>query len=158
DIQTQTEYFEYSHSFDRGELTDEETMHLGGILHATESKPIIKKKTLALLAHLGTVTAYRQIEKYFVYPDPELKGWAALALQECRMFLESTLLDSSMGFISTGLGGLADRMRYYFLVLPLAGAEFTEEQQKIIDTESKDVAKKLSCIVESVNPSAIYVG
>jgi hypothetical protein len=157
DIETQKEYFEYSDSFDRGQLSDEKTLHLGSILHRVDSEPIVKRRGLTLLAHLGTITAYRQIEKYYENPDPELKAWAALALQECRMFLESTLLDDSVGFIATGLGGLMDKMRFYFLVLSSTGTEFTATQQEIIESELGLVAKNLNCIVETLKPSGTFV-
>jgi len=158
DLQTQKEYLEYSDSFDRGQLSDEKTLHLGSILRMVDTEPIVKKKTLTLLAHLGTIAAYRQIEKYYENPDPELKAWAALALRECRMFLESILLDDSVGFIATGLGGLMDKMRFYFLVLPLTGTEFTATQQEIIESELGCVAKNLNCMVETLEPSDTFVG
>lgn len=156
--QTQKEYLEYSDSFDRGELTDEDTLRLGHILRMVDTELTVKKKTLTLLAHLGTITAYRQIEKYYENADPELKAWATLALQECRMFLESNLLDDSVGFIATGLGGLKDKIRFYFLVLPLTGAQFTAMQQEIIESELGHVAKNLNCILETFKPCNTFVG
>lgn len=132
DIQTQMEYLEYSHSFDQGELTEEGTIHLGNLLFDTRTKVDAKKKILTLLAHLGTITAFRQIEKYFKTPDNDLRKWTALSLQECRMFLESSLTEESTGFISTGLGGTNEKLRYFFLVLPLTDQSFTTLQHNII--------------------------
>lgn len=37
DLQTQKEYFEYSDSFDRGQLSEEKTLHLGSILRRVNS-------------------------------------------------------------------------------------------------------------------------
>ena len=117
-----------------------------------------KKKALTLLAHLGTITAFRQIEKYFKNPDKGLKQWTALALQECKMFLESTLTDRSIGFISSGLGGHLEKLRYYFLILPSADRPFTTTQKHVIKEELNLVARDLNCIVEYVDSSDNFVG
>lgn len=158
DLQTQKEYLDYSHSFDLGELTQEETINLGNILF--DSRTVIdgKKKALTLLAHLGTITAYRQIERYYRNPDEEVRKWAVMAFQECRMLLESMLTDENMGFIISGLGGLKDKLRYYFLMLPASDKPFTTAQKKIIKEEVNIVAKDLNCIVEAVDPADTFVG
>ena len=158
DVQIQNEYIDYSHSFERGELTETETNNLSRILFDIETTIEAKKKVLTLLAHLGTITAFRQIEKYYRNPDKDLKQWTALALQECKMFLESSLTDQSTGFISSGLGGLNDKLRYYFLILPLSDRQFTATQKIIINDELNIVAGDLNCIVESVDLSDTFVG
>lgn len=97
---TTKSYIEYSQSFDRGELTEKETLDLSNILFDKDEPLDAKKKALGLLAHLGTTVAFRQIEKYNENPDKDLKRWTLLALQECKMFLENSLLDQNTGFIS----------------------------------------------------------
>lgn len=158
DVQTQKAYIDYSHSFDRGELTEPETNNLSRILFDTQTTIEAKKKVLTLLAHLGSITAFRQIEKYHNNPDKDLKQWTALALQECKMFLESTLTDESTGFISTGLGGLHDKLRYYFLILPTPDRPFTTTQKKVIKEELNLVAKSLNSIMESIDISDTFIG
>ncbi len=158
DEQTQKEYLDYSHSFETGELTDEETNQVSGILFSAKSPQEAKKKALTILAHAGTVTAFRQIEKYYKNADNNLKPWAALALQECRMFLETSLTGESAGFISGGLGGVKDKMRYYILVMPTGDKPFTPTQQTVIENEFNLVAKDLNCVVETVYPSGSYTG
>ena len=157
-FQTQKEYIQYSHSFERGELTEAETINLGNILCDSRTTTDAKKKALTLLAHVGTITAFRQIEKYHRHPDKDLKKWTVLALQECKMFLESMLTDQSIGFISSGLGGLKDKLRYYFLVLPVSDKPFTAVQKKIIEDEFAIAAKDLNCDVETVDHSDTYIG
>ncbi len=153
DMQTQIEYINHSHSFDRRELTEEETIGLGKILLSNNIPIEGKKKALGLLAHLGTIAAFRQIEKYNNHPDNELKQWTLLSLQECKMFLEGSLLDESMGFISSGLGGIDNRLRYYFLVLPLTNQLFTNPQKDIIKNEFILVCKDLNSILETIDLS-----
>ncbi|MGE5409552.1 MAG: hypothetical protein ACM3MI_01235 [Clostridiales bacterium] len=158
DIDTHMEYLEYSHSFGQCELTEEQTLGLGYMLLDDRIKAEGKKKALGLLAHLGTVTAFRQIEKYYHHPQNEVKKWTALALQECKMFLESTLTEKNTGFISSGLGGINGKLRIFFLVLPLTDHQFPAIQQKIINDEFRLVAKDLKCSIETIDNSKTFVG
>ena len=158
DFQTQSQYIEYSDTFERGELTEEETINLSNMLYNTSLPVEGKKKGLTILAHLGSVTAFRLIEKYYKSPDNELKQWSALALQECKMFLENRLTDQVTGFVSGGLGGLKNRLRFYFLVLPLEDQIFTETQKHVIKEEINLVAMNLNSIVESFDFYDTYVG
>jgi len=158
DIQIQKEYFKHSDTFDREELTESETLKLANILFNKNESIDKKKGTLVLLAHLGTIEAFRQIEKYNNNPDNELKQWTLLSLQECKMFFESSLLEESSGFISTGLGGHANRLRYYFFVLPATDQPFTRKQKDIIKDEFQLVCKDLNTILERINFSDTYIG
>lgn len=158
DIQTQMEYLDYSHSFTQGELTESEMINLENKLYDARTEINTRKKIITLLAHLRTISAFRQIEKYYNNPENDIRNWTALALQECKMFLESTLTDESTGFISTGLGGTNNKLRYYFLVLPLTDNLFTRNQQRIIKEEYLLIAKDLNCIIETVYNSDTFVG
>jgi hypothetical protein len=158
DMKTTMEYLDYSHSFDHGELTEKQTTSLGNMLFEARTPIDARKKIVTLLAHLGTISAFRQIEKYYNNPENEIKSWTALALQECKMFLESTLTDESTGFISTGLGGTNDKLRYFFLVLPLTDNQFTAIQHKIIKDEFLLLAKDLKCVIETVDNSDTFTG
>ncbi|MEI6140290.1 MAG: hypothetical protein WCP85_13565 [Mariniphaga sp.] len=158
DIESLNEYAGYSHSFDRGKLSDKETINLGRALIEKKLPIEARKKILVLLAHLGTIEACRQIEKYSHSPDNDLKHWTLLALQECRMFLESSIMDESVGYISSGLGGHGNRMRYYFFVLPLIGASFTQIQKDVIKSEFEMICSVLNSIVENIDFSEIFMG
>lgn len=52
-----------------------------------------KKKALLVFAHWGNLESWKILTKYDRKPDPELKLFSKIALDECRMFLESDLLD-----------------------------------------------------------------
>ena len=58
DYQTQSDYIEYSDTFERGELTEEETINLSNMLYGTIMSVEDKRKVLTMLAHLGSVTAF----------------------------------------------------------------------------------------------------
>ena len=157
-IEIQKEYLEYSESFERGILTDGEIKKFSKIIFTSETPDEAKKKGLVILAHTGSISAFRQISNYYEKAEGELKQWASLALQECRMFLESELSDENMGFISTGLGGTKDKLRVYFLVLPLDKKTFNEQQHKIIENELNQTAKELNCDIENYDFQENYLG
>ena len=158
DLETQKEYLEISHSFGTGDLSEEETRQLGEILFRPNIPVDGRKKAMSLLAHSGSVSAFRLLEKYYKDPDTNLDQWAALALQECKMFLESSLLNEPSGFIAGGLGGKGQSMRYYILILSDKNEAFTFTQKKIIKEEFLATAKKLNCVVELIECSKKYAG
>lgn len=50
-----------------------------------------KKKSLVILGHIGNPEIFRILEKYEKNPDPELKIWINMAIQECQSFIESDI-------------------------------------------------------------------
>lgn len=158
DIQIQKEYIYHSHTFDCGELTEKKTLELSKVLFDKDEPADKKKKVLSLLAHLGTILVFRQIEKSYKHLDKDLKQWATMALQECKMVIESNMLDENKGFILSGLGGLDNRLRYYFLVLSSTDTPFTETQKNIIREEFPIVFKNLNSIIETIDFSDTYIG
>src|SRR5688572_8688866 len=118
DFETQIEYACESSSLEKRELTESETIRMGNLLFDKESSREDKKGILMALAHVGTLRAYRIIGKFLKTFDNDLREWALLSFQECRMFLESSLTDESSGFIISGLGGKNNSLRYYFMILP----------------------------------------
>ena len=157
-IELQKEYLDYSDSFGHGQFTDEEVDRFGAILFRPDVPDEQKKKGLTILAHVGTISAFKQLSKFYANADKQLKQWSALALHECKMFLESELLEESIGFISTGLGGTRDKLRIYFLVLPIDGKAFDPQKHKIIGSELSHVAKELNCEIENFDFQELYAG
>jgi hypothetical protein len=157
-IELQKEYLDYSEGFGHGQLSDEEIEKFGAILFRPDIPDEQKKKGLTILAHVGTISAYKQLNKFYQNADNELKKWSALALQECKMFLESEFLEESIGFISTGLGGTKDKLRIYFLFLPIDGNTFDNQKNKIIGNELSHVAKELNCEIENFDFQELYTG
>jgi hypothetical protein len=49
------------------------------------------KEIIITLAHSGNVKALRALEKYSKKAEGELKKWSKMAIDECKMFLESEL-------------------------------------------------------------------
>ena len=150
DISLQSEYFEYSRKFREGKSVGR-YQKKRNLLFDPETTIRIKKKILTALAYSAEVEDFRTIEKYQKDPDPELKEWAILALQESRMLLQSSLLDEQQVFISTGLGGKDQKLRYFVVFLNKSGGELTDMQKKLLHDELKYTLEKQNGELEELN-------
>jgi hypothetical protein len=101
-----------------------------------------KKDLLVKLASIDSIEAYRTLEKYTSGSFKQLKDWAILAMQECRLLLESKLLDSSQVLISTGLGGKGLKLRYFTVLVARENIPYNTFQQKIVTEETMFAMKK----------------
>ncbi|MDR2413875.1 MAG: hypothetical protein LBD64_02685 [Odoribacteraceae bacterium] len=95
-----------------------------------------KKELLVLLAMIDDVVIYRAIES-FAKQGGRLKKWATVALQQSRILIQSTLMDGSSFFVSTGLGGSGMNLRYCCVLLISDGIELKPYQRDIVREESK---------------------
>ena len=116
-----------------------------------------KKKALAILAQQGTLEAYRAIEKYLESEGHELKDWSVLALQECRILLESSLSDRKVGIVMTGLGGESNRLRYFAAVRSRSDAALSDIQKDMITRSFLDTCEKFDSNLEEVQSYYNYV-
>ena len=95
-----------------------------------------KKNLLVLLASQEKVEAFRIIEKYAKEPDPELREWSILALQESRMVIQSSLMDEQQVYISTGLGGRGQKLRYFVVLIGREeDKDYSPVQMRLLKTE-----------------------
>lgn len=154
DPKIEKEYKSYSDSFGRGKLSEKEFHKLGQVLLESRNDEA-KKKALTLLAHLGTISAFKKIEEYYSFPETTLKQWAALALHECKTNLKNDLTEHVI-FHNPFNEGTGGKMRLYILLLSPTDTEFTDTQLKIIKAEFESTAKELKCVIESVNPVSKY--
>ncbi len=135
DIDMQLQYFNFSKEL-KSEFSKDYILKRKNDLFDETIAQEEKKNLLVLLASVNEVEAYRTIEKFVKNPAPGLKDWSILALQESRMLLQSTLLDEQQVFISTGLGGQGQRLRYFAVLRPAEPcAMFTKVQKQIIESE-----------------------
>jgi len=135
DINVQKEFYEYLESLTPS-IKQEENNSLDEIdlLYSKDSSEEEKKKILVLLANLNEVKAYRAIERYTKEGDKNLRKWSVVALQQSRMMLESSLLDEKSVFISTGLGGKGNKLRYFCVF-------FTHNQEEL-QTDKQNTLRK----------------
>jgi len=135
DIEEQLKYFEFSKNLREKDIA-KDCFEKHDELFLSETSQERKKEILSGLATLDEVKAFRILEKYLENPDKELRSWAILALQESRMLLQSSLLEEKQVFISTGLGGKEQKLRYYVVFINRSrNAMLDATQQKLVKNE-----------------------
>jgi hypothetical protein len=150
DIDLQMEYFEVSRRV-KENLNKEITMNDSPKLFDTDYSKEYKKDLLPRLASVEKVEAFRIIEKFMKDPPLELKNWGIMALQESKMLIESKLLDENKVFISTGLGGKGNKLRYFVVLLGKDIIEFSDLQKKVIKNEFEITLKKYNSKLEEIS-------
>ena len=135
DIELQMEYFNYGRDLKTNFSSEMILQHQSDLFDP--DVPLDEKKNLlVLLASQEKVEAFRTIEKYTKNPDPELRAWSILALQESRMVIQSSLMDEQQVYISTGLGGKGQKLRYFVVLIGRENdLEYTQIQKKLLKTE-----------------------
>ena len=150
DLSLQQEYVNISKTIDFDNIDYRELLAESKKLFF-ENIPIeSKKKILIHLAHSGTAESYRTIEKYLKIGQQDLQNWTLLALTECRMFLESSLLENDGGLISTGLGGKDNKLRYYFIISSKNDLPFSKTQRNIIKNSFENISQKFISEIEEI--------
>lgn len=151
DVELQMEYFNYSRDL-KHKLSDQVILEHQTDLFDPAVSVDEKKNLLVLLASQDKVESFRSIEKYTQNPDPELRAWSILALQESRMVIQSSLMDEQQVYISTGLGGKGQKLRYFTTFIGNEGIiEYSEVQRKVIKTELEMTMKKVDGILEEID-------
>ncbi|MDR0742945.1 MAG: hypothetical protein LBF05_01110 [Tannerella sp.] len=158
-VEQQMEYFKYSDHIRKkvGEMSDFDYEGYTADLQEGKLSGKEKKHVLSILALSKQVRAYRLIEQYVQHPDPELVNWAYMALMESRITLESELSGEKQIYISTGLGGKGNKLRFYVLVLSFEGMSFLDYQRKIIEKEFGYALPKEDCEIERLTIGDKYV-
>jgi len=156
DLSTQREYLSLSKTIDFDNLDYKEVLTGGDKLFYKDTPIESKKKILILLAHLGTPESCKIIEKYQKGSEADLRDWALLSLKECRMLLESVLLKEEGGFISTGLGGKDNKLRYYFIVASSDHLPFSEFHKNTLKREFETISHKYKSQIEEITFEATY--
>jgi len=144
DIEVQMQYFDFVGKQRKKENT-ENYLKAKDELFSSEAAIERKKEILSALAAIDDVKAFREIEKYARAPDSKLKDWAILAYQESKMLMHSSLLDEQQVFISTGLGGKGQKLRYFVVFIAKnRDKDLTATQQKLVKNEMGFMVKKQS--------------
>jgi len=151
DVELQMEYFNYSRDIKTKFSVELILQHQADLFNP--DVPIDEKKSLlVLLAAQEKVEAFRTIEKYAKNPDPELREWSILALQESRMVIQSSLMDEQQVYISTGLGGKEQKLRYFVVFICSENIqEYSAVQRKVIHNELEYGVKNNNGILEEIS-------
>ncbi len=148
DVDIQMEYFKKaskSRTIKKTELIEKQKLLFNEEIANDE-----KKEILTQLAGIDDVEIYRTIEKFYNYEKNTIKDWTYLALTESKLILESSLLDENKVFISTGLGGVGKRLRYFVVFANINKIPFSDYQKKLIKNEVEYSLEKNDSIIEKV--------
>jgi hypothetical protein len=149
DMDVQVEYYECSRR-QKEDLDVDWTIDRARYLDEPGYSDEVKKEILASLASIDQVICYRILETFLSRAPDSLKDWTLLALNESRMLLESRIMQENQVFISTGLGGKEDKLRYFVVLVTRSDLHLSEVQQKVISNEFDFILKKYSGSLENV--------
>ncbi|MGQ1891960.1 hypothetical protein ACT29H_16085 [Thermophagus sp. OGC60D27] len=116
-----------------------------------------KRKRLAALASIGTPDAIRTLQSYYENPDKGLEDWTYLALQECKLIFQASMLDHPPMFISTGLGGRGQKLRFFGAFFSKDGRDFDQTRQHVISGEVEYMFEKFNGKLEFIAFSGQFV-
>ena len=158
-VELQMEYFKYSEQVrkNKSDLDEMDYDLLSESLSDPEVTTERKKYILSMLATSHQVKAYRMLEYYVQEPGQDVRDWAYMALMESRIALESELSDEKQIYISTGLGGRGEKLRFYVLILSTGLESFQEYQRKVIEREFAYALPKENCELERLGIGDNYV-
>lgn len=160
DIDLQVEFFEMMNDFKKDGDDREEIQDLTKVEKSLNNKDISNQEKKQLLVNLAGIKenpeAYRVIERFVKTKNKDLENWATLALQHSRINLESHFLDEQQVFISTGLGGKQDKLRYFMVCRLKKEIEVSEAQRKIVETEFEHIFNKYHSVIENIKHREQY--
>ncbi len=149
DMDLQVEYYESSSKL-RKELDDQWALDQIPYLSEPGYTEDVKKEILARLATVERVESYRAIEKFCREGEESLRDWARMALNESRMHLETSIMEENQVFISTGLGGKGEKLRYFMVLISRCNIPLSPTQRKVIRNEFDAALKKYDAEVEEL--------
>jgi hypothetical protein len=139
DVETQIEYFDFIQKNRINNSESEDITELFLQLESKDNDDNDKKKALVSLASIEDVKAFRILESFQKEAPKNLENWATLALQESRILIENFLLEKegTQVFISSGMGGKGNKLRYFVAGFLEKNQFFSENTQKLIKEEFK---------------------
>jgi hypothetical protein len=150
DMDVQMEYYECSRKI-REEKDEAWAMDHMPYLEEPGYSLEVKREILARLASIANVECYRAIESFLTSAKEPLRTWAVLSLNESRMVLESKIMDENQVFISTGLGGRDDKLRYFVVLMTRSRVDLSDTQQMVIKNEFEYILEKFEAELEECN-------
>ncbi|MFV0553270.1 MAG: hypothetical protein ACK5LR_01060 [Mangrovibacterium sp.] len=135
DVEVQYEYFDFNSKIKPIKNNEQ---YDAAILSLSGDDLSLHRTSLSQLAKTERAEVYQIIVNYREQcTDKKMKAWATLAMQESRMVLESELLSEEHPiFISTGLGGKGQNIRFFIsFILRDQNGTFTPTQKKLVKGE-----------------------
>lgn len=154
-VEKQMEFFRYSEKLREQDVKQpvEESINL---LNSEDASEESKKEAMSLLAISGDVKAYRALESYQKQAEENLKDWANMSLLQAKITLESEFSDEKQIFISTGLGGKGELLRFFAFFKAKDLNPFSAYQIQLIEKEIPFHIHEAHGIVEELKVSENY--
>ena len=134
DVDTQMAYFDHVHQHGRT-LPLGEVPEVGDKLNSKDVDIELAKDYLVCLALTPEVKAFRILEQYAGIAEGDIRSWAIMALQENRIHLLSSFGEQQHAMISSGMGGVGHRLRYFVVMQPAYNSTFSELERDILEKE-----------------------
>jgi hypothetical protein len=155
-VNKQMEYFKFIEHVRQNIPEDENVDELIEILNAEDTTFSEMKYVMARLAISGDVKAYRVLENYNKTPRTDLIEWSALSVLQAKITLEAEFSEEKQVFISTGLGGKGDKLRFYAFFKSADLEAFSAYQRDLIEKEFLFSINKHQAILEEINIESNY--
>ena len=152
-VEKQMEYFRFSEQIRIKDLDDEEIDNQIKTLTLPEVPAHEIKYILVVLASSGNVKAYRAIE---AYNEIHSDYWSAMALLQAKITLQTQFSDEKQIFISSGLGGKGDLIRFYAFFKSTDKKYFSDYQRKLIEEEMAFCIERYNGIMEEIDIKENY--
>lgn len=151
DVELQVEFFELANKYLNNKRNSDDILSDEDKLYNPDISIDEKKIILVELSNDENVEAYRIIERFIKAEIKDLKPWGILALQHSRISLETHLLDEQQVFISTGLGGKGEKLRYFISGKLKVGDSFSKTQIQIVRSEFDYTFKEFNSEIENID-------
>lgn len=150
DIDLQMKYFDRSKSLKESNIKNPVTFDDVCNLYDESLTTEQLKDRLILLSGIDDPKAYRILEEYAGNKQNALHQWALMAFHENKMLLEGSLLNEQQVFVSTGLGGRNNMLRYFVAFMGKNAEGFAPYQQSMISSELETATRNNKSELENI--------
>lgn len=159
-VNMQMEYFKHSAELRKkssASMTEDEVEEIFRSLEMPDASEKEKRYSLTMLASSKSVKAHRLLEEYAKHPDECVADWASMALMESRISLESEFSNEKQIYISTGLGGRNEKLRFFTLFISKDKLPFQDYQCRVIEREFPYLLSHEKCEIERLTVKSNHV-
>jgi len=155
DLEVQKEFFESIKNLKKEPNSESTEALIEALSQNIEDKSKLKT-ILQKLSTIDAVNAYRAIEEFNKNAQGELKEWSLLAFQQSRMVIQSSLMGEQQVFITTGLGGKNNMLRYYLIFPYNNRKELTKIENQTLKSELEFHFSAYNGIIEEIEYQSKY--
>lgn len=156
DMELQINYLKRSKRLRKQRKKLEDVLAQLPLLYDEHTRLEEKRDLVIILAGFDQVEAFRALEAYKQVADGDMKPYIALAYQEAKIALESSLLDEKFTFISSGLGGKGTKLRFFICLFHADMQAYSAVQQKILRNELNYVFSQHQAECETIEFSGSF--